>query len=263
VKLSWAKWAWALAAVSAAGATLAIARPGHASVLGLPTNAQFKVFFVTPRDPQAYARSFAGYQFFWQGENAWGRPDLLKRILGSTQNEFARRRATLPADATLHAGDRYSKQAFAWPYYHGAVQGFGMNVPAQTVQVVIDEFGRTYDIDYAQRGALAGLWANPLFQVVLAAALAASGYGAVAYAAYTAYNMRGQKLTLKNVALQTARAYAVSQCGQACGAAFDMGVGIASGQRVDAAAVSAFESQLTPEQRATYERAKDAYRKSS
>jgi len=248
-------WLWFGALSVAVGGATALALSRGGRVIGLPTNAQFTVQFVTPKDPQAFARSFSGYQFFWSGQNAWGKPELLKRILDSSAPELARRRALLPADASSHAGDKYSKQAFYWPKYHAAAIG----VPAQTVQVVIDEYGRLYDLDYSQRGALAGLWANPLFQAVLMAALAASGYGAVAYAAYAAYNMRGRELTLKNVALQSARAYAVSQCGQLCGTAFDMGVGIASGQSVDAAAVAAFEGQLSPEQRAVYANGKRVY----
>lgn len=255
-------WIAGSVAAAATGAAVLLGRgPAHARVRGLPTKAgTFTTRFVTPKtDPQGFARSFGGYQFFWAGQDAWGKPELLKAIVTSAAPEFAQRRALLPRDASAHAGDAYSKQAFGWPYYHGAVRGFGIDVPAQTVGVVIDEFGRTYDLDYSQSGGLAALWANPLFQVVLTAALVASGYGAAVYAAYAAYNMRGQKLTLKNVALQTARAYAVSQCGAACGAAFDFGVGVASGESADSAAVNAAKAAMTPEQRATYERAREAY----
>jgi hypothetical protein len=164
------------------------------------------------------------------------------------QPKLAARRAELPSDASFHAGDKYSNEAWWFPY-------------AQTnTTVVIDEYGRLYDLDYAQSGMWANLWANPLFKAAVFAALAASGYGVVGYAALQAYQLRGSDLTFKNVALTAARAGVVSYCGPPCGAAFDMGVGVASGKSVNEAAEDALLGAMTPEQRAAYQQGKAALR---
>lgn len=199
------------------------------------------------------------------------------------------RRRMLPPDADQHSTDKYSKELYYLPSWLVMGQpGLGIKgynvpwpapkyvgVPTETTSslqtaitaVPVDEYGRLKPGHYGDGGGLwgatfGGLLANPLFKAVVVTALIAGtgGTGLAIYGAYTMWENRGSELTLTNVALTAARAYVVSQCGEACGMAFDFGVGVASGESVDEAAEDALIQSLTPEQRAYFDEGKKAYK---
>lgn len=216
---------------------------GSKRAMGLPTDERFKAV----KWQAGLGRDYNGIAYVFDGKPLGADDAVIKAAVAYIRPKLDARRATLPSDATFHAGDKYSSEAWWFPY-------------AQTsTMIVIDEYGRSYDLDYGQAGMWANLWANPLFKAAVFAALAASGYGVVGYAALQAYQLRGSDLSLKDVALKAARGYIVSQCGPPCGAAFDMGVGVVSGQSVDEAAEQALVGAMTPEQREAYDQGKEAY----
>lgn len=112
-------------------------------------------------------------------------------------------------------------------------------------------------------GSFGNLMKNPLFRAALSIAVVAFGgpAGVAVYGAYNAWQARGKEWSLQEVALVSARAYAVSQCGEACGVAFDFGVGVASGDSVDESAERALTARMSPAERAAYDDARAAYRK--
>lgn len=181
------------------------------------------------------------------------------------QAEFANRRRALPADADPNYPDKYSKGMWPLPTW--------IVLPNATAQQVItsnwrlfDEFGRGKSGHVGFGGSITDsfsrLLANPLASATIAAAAFAFGgpAGLAAYGAINAYVIRGEEISAESVALTAARTYAVSQCGPACGAAFDVGVGIASGDSVDKIAEDALLGQMSADERAYYEQGKELYR---
>jgi hypothetical protein len=163
------------------------------------------------------------------------------------------RRRTLPAGASS-GWDRNSKEAYYVPAW--LLRPLGAAAAGVTT-FPVDEFGRIKQGTYGDGGGLwgatfGGLLQNPLFRLVVTTALVVGtgGTGVAVLGAYTMWQNRGRELTLKNVAMQGARAYAVSQCGEACGMAFDFGAGVAAGKTVNESAETALMNRLTPEQRA-------------
>lgn len=196
-------------------------------------------------------------------------PDPVARIIAfqrDFQAALAPKRAALPKDANRVNADGYALAQYyvpTWLYippFSPKDWEWDLTHPASAP---IDEYGRPFPGHYGAPHAnlwdqtFGGLLKNPLFKTVVLAALVASGpQGMAVYGAYTLWQNRGQQLTLQNVALKTARAYVVSQCGPACGAAFDFGVGVAAGKRYDKAAEDALLQQLDPAQREAYEQGK-------
>jgi hypothetical protein len=193
-----------------------------------------------------------------------------KTIAREVQAVWKLRRTTLPRDADRLNTDAYSKELYWVPDWIRAnpdmlngtslVQG-GNGVP-------VDEFGRGKPGHYGSGDnslwgqTFGGLLKNPLFRTVAIAALVASGpTGIAVYGAYTMWENRGKELTLKNVALTAGRAYAAGQCGQPCAAAFDFGVGAASGKSLDKSAEDAMYAELTPQQQQQYRLGKQSVQK--
>lgn len=184
---------------------------------------------------------------------------------------FSTRARALPPGANRAFIDRYSKGLFVPPTVlpNPTPSDIAMRIP-----VPVDEYGRLQPGKYGGpasfsfanpaglwESTIGGLYRNPLGRAVINAAIVAGtgGAGVAVMGAYALWENRARELSVKNVALQTARAYAVSQCGEACGMAFDFGVGVADGKDVDEAALDAVYAQMTPEQRATYDDGKRAY----
>lgn len=178
--------------------------------------------------------------------------ELQVKAWSKLNSAWAQRRMTLPPDADKRYIDGYSNELYFLPSWLFRPLNAG---PAYYATFPVDEYGRIKKQDYTGAGdVFSTLLANPLFKAVMTSALVASGpYGVAAYGAYTMWQARGSELTLKNMALQSARAYAVSQCGEGCGIAFDFGVGVASGKSVDTAAEDALYDSMTPEQRAYFQ----------
>lgn len=169
------------------------------------------------------------------------------------------RQTTLPKDADRVNSDAYSKEMYWLPLWvrsdpakltPGVLVSAGNGSP-------VDEFGRAVPGNYGDADnslwgqTFGGLLRNPLFRTVAIAALVASGpQGAAIYGAYTMWENRGK--SVKDIAVATGRSYAQSQCGPACGAAYDFGVGAASGKSYDRAAEDAMLGQLSSEQQAQY-----------
>lgn len=179
-----------------------------------------------------------------------------EHIRSTLQASWAQRRNSLPADATA-GWDRYSKESYQVPNW---IMG---NPGAAVTAFPVDEFGRIKQGKYGDGGGLwqatfGGLLQNPLFQAVVVTALVFGGgpAGVAALGAYAMWKNRGQELTLKNAAMLAARTYAVSQCGEACGVAFDFGAGVAAGKSVDVAAEDALYKAMSPEQRAYFDQGK-------
>lgn len=187
----------------------------------------------------------------------------MQRVQGVLNEGFAARQSRLPADASPWAGDRYSKELYWLPRWGS----FTPREYSMVIPIPHDEFGRVLPGEYGGPGGLwnatiGNLYANPLGAAVINIAIIAGtgGAGVAVIGAYSMWRARGEDLTLKNIALQAGRAYVVSQCGEACGMAFDFGVGVASGEDVDTAAENALLKQMTPEQRAAYDEGKKLYK---
>jgi hypothetical protein len=172
---------------------------------------------------------------------------------------FTVRRMTLPSDALKESIDAYSKE----------LHGLQTWMVTGSNWIPYDEFGRVKPGQYGSGGGLiestlAPFTKNPLGKAVVTVAVVAFGgpAGIAVLGAYQLWQARGQEFSLKNLALTAARTAAVSQCGEACGLAFDMGVGILQGKSVDKAAEDALLAKMTPEQRAYYEQAKAVANKS-
>jgi hypothetical protein len=175
----------------------------------------------------------------------------------------ARKRA-LPRGADPINADSYAREQYWLPTMLMLSQPIGAWEIAHPSSTPVDEFGRPFAGHWGAGPSniwdqtLGGLLKNPLFQyAVLAAAIATGPGGLAVYGAYTLWQARGTKLTVENAVLVSARTYAVSQCGPACGAAFDFGVGVASGKSYDRAAEDTLVGQMTPEQRVAYRQGKD------
>lgn len=187
-------------------------------------------------------------------------PSSLVEMWNALNNGYASRKKTLPAGASA-GWDRYSKEAYNVPAW--LMRPIGAPA-AGVVAFPTDEFGRIKAGHYGDGGGLwgatfGGLLKNPLFRFVVTTAIVAGGgpAGVAAIGAYTMWQNRARELNLKSVALSAARTYAVSQCGEACGTAFDFGVGVAGGRSVDDAAKDALKKQMSPEQRAYFEQGED------
>lgn len=186
-----------------------------------------------------------------------------RRFAAAVRAEWARRRATLPPDADPNYIDAYSKQLYpiaSWTRLENPT----LNQIQGAQLIPTDEYGRVKPGQYGSGGGFLDMFGalakNPLFRVALSAAVIyfTGGAGIAVMGAYSAWEARGQELSLKNLALQAGRAYVVSQCGEACGMAWDFGVGVASGKSYDQAAEDALLKQLTPEQREAYGEGKAA-----
>lgn len=165
------------------------------------------------------------------------------------------RRRSLPPGASS-GWDRNSKEAYYVPAW--LLRPLGAAAAGVTA-FPTDEFGRIKQGHYGDGGGLwgatfGGLLQNPLFRLVVTTALiiGTGGTGVAVLGAYTMWQNRGRELTLKNAAMTAARAYATSQCGEACGMAFDFGAGVAGGKTVNESAETALMNRLTPEQRAYF-----------
>jgi hypothetical protein len=240
------------------GKSEAKASPKHRAVKGLPAvsrityrvpdNGVVEILVDGKRSQDWKVTEFGVYKTSAESEYA-------RKSIGAA---FAIRRMALPPDADKLYLDKYSKSLFVLPTWleNGDIIGFQYRLH--------DEFGRVKPGHVGFGGSivdsLGRLADNPLAQVVIQAAiLYATGPGGLAaYGAIRAYAERGSELTFKDVALGAARSAAVGYCGVACGAAFDFGVGVASGDSVDVAAEKAITGQLTPEQRQYYEAGKHA-----
>lgn len=234
------------------GALLLASKTEGSGKKGLPTDSRFQVV----QWKAGLGRDYNGVAYIFDGKPVGADDKHAAAAVAYIRPKLEARKAKLPANANSWAGDQYSNEAYWFPYPQ-TMAGFAAPGAVST-SIVIDEHGRTYDLDYGQAGMLQNLWANPLFRAAVFAALAASGYGVAGYAALQAYQLRGSDMSLKNMALTAARSYVVSQCGPACGAAFDFGVGVASGKKADEAAIDAATSNMTPEQRAAFNEGKKA-----
>jgi hypothetical protein len=192
-----------------------------------------------------------------------------QRFAAFLSAQFTARRLALPKDALPANVDVYSKELYSLPSW--AV--LGSKVTLWDIQTTVvtprDEYGRGKPGHYGSGGGIGDMFVrltqNPLFGVVLSVAVVAFG-GPAGVAALGAYNMwqaRGQEFSLKSIALTAARTAAVSQCGEACGMAFDMGVGVMQGKTVDRAAEDALLGKMTPQQRAVYDQGRAAYKQAS
>lgn len=181
------------------------------------------------------------------------------------QTEFAKRREALPSDASQYI-DEYSAELYPMPtwIFKRPDQLTVTDIAAHNYRLT-DEYGRPKPGHVGFGGgiddAFKRLLTNPLAQALLSAGAFALGgpAGLAAYGAFNAYVIRGEELTAQSVALTAARTYAVSQCGVACGTAFDIGVGVASGDSVDEAATNAILGQMTPEERLAYDEGRKVY----
>jgi hypothetical protein len=181
-------------------------------------------------------------------------------------NGWTIRQAALPKDADRAHVDAYSKELYsvpAWLYFYTPSSITKAQYTSAINGLPVDEYGRSKPGEYGSADnslwgqTLGGLLKNPLFKAVVVAALVASGpEGAAIYGAYAMWQNRGQEFTVKNVVLGAARAYAVSQCGELCGKAFDFGVGAASGKSIDKNAEDILLDSFTPAERDTYNQAK-------
>jgi len=182
------------------------------------------------------------------------------------QQAWKARQATLPAGTQLLETDRYSKELYFVPSWLLNVAPSKLtadDVRSAASGAPVDEFGRRYPGHYGESDqslwgqTLGGLLSNPLGQKIFLAAMVAAGPEAwAAYGAYRMWQLRGSNLTVKNVALAAGRTAAETQCGPACGAAFDFGAGIASGQSANKASEQALMNSMTPEQRVVFEQGK-------
>lgn len=178
------------------------------------------------------------------------------------------RKTTLPPDADRVNTDSYSKELYSIPAQLVMYKPEKLTPDMWRMgRVPIDEFGRLKPGHYNEQPGglwnqtLGGLLRNPLFKTVVVAAVIASGpQGMAIYGAYTMWENRGKEFSLKNAALTAGRSYAVSQCGEGCGIAFDFGVGVASGKSYDKAAEDALKKEMTSEQIALYEQGKQKYK---
>lgn len=181
------------------------------------------------------------------------------------------RQTALPKDADRQNADRYSKELYwipAWLFFAPLDKITAAEILAGGNGMPVDEFGRPLAGHYGNGPrniwdqTFGGLLKNPLFKTaVLAAAVASGPQGAALYGAYSMWEARGKNLTAQNALLTAGRAYVVSQCGEACGVAFDFGVGVASGKSAGGAAEDALLQELTPAQRDAYEAGKREVRK--
>lgn len=207
---------------------------------------------------------------FVDGKLVGGNDIAAAKVLQSeVRKVWELRRTTLPKGASRQNTDAYSKELYwvpGWLFY-----GTNLDNPHEMLvsgSQPVDEFGRGAPGNYGNSDqdiwnqTLGGLLKNPLFQMVAVAALVASGpVGISAYGAYTMWQNRGKDLTLKNVALTAGRSYAAGQCGPPCAAAFDFGVGAASGKSLDRAAEDAALKEMTPQQQAQYRLGKQSVQK--
>lgn len=199
--------------------------------------------------------------------------DSLERhrsVARELQNAFAARKATLPSGANQQNDDDYSQEAYWAPSWLTMLKPDTLTAYDLKTAVngsPIDEYGRHYEGQFGGGPhsiwdkTLGGLLKNPLFAAVVTAAVLVAPGGIALYGAYSLWQMRGQELTLKNAALTAGRAYVTAQCGPGCGAAFDFGVGVASGKKVDKAAEETLTNQMSPAERAAYDNGKTALRK--
>jgi hypothetical protein len=208
----------------------------------------------------------------WHGASIHGQPIEAKRAFAAELSaRFAQRRTALPAGASEKTTDKYTKELYGLASW--MVWGLPGD-PSTHEKIVVtanlipyDEFGRVKPGDYGSGGGfvestLAPFTKNPLGRAVVTIAVVyfTGPAGVAAMGAYAAWESRGSEFSVKSVALAAARTYVVSQCGEACGMAFDFGVGVASGESVDEAAEDALLAQMSDEQRAYYEQGKAAYK---
>lgn len=179
------------------------------------------------------------------------------------------RHSVLPANANRYHTDNYSKELYAGPAWLLMLSPESLTKTQYTSAingVPFDEFGRLKPGKYGSANnslwgqTLGGLMKNPLFVAVVTVAVLAAPGGIAVYGAYTLWQMKGRDLTVQNVALGAARSYVVAQCGPGCGVAFDMGVGVVSGQPVDKAAEQALVKQMSPTEKKAYDEGKKLYR---
>jgi hypothetical protein len=194
-----------------------------------------------------------------------------KILSNEINNIWMARRKTLPKDAKQVETDAYSKELYwvpSWLIYTAPGKLVAQDFISGGNGAPVDEYGRKAPGHYGNADnslwgqTLGGLLKNPLFKAVVVTALIASGpQGAAIYAAYTMWEARGKNVTATNLVLTAGRAAAVSQCGPACGVAFDFGVGVASGKSVDRSAEDALYAEMNPDQQAYFKQGKQVYKK--
>lgn len=267
---------WLAGGAAAAVGAVALAGSGsrNAGVTGLPTTARLRYRLPPPSEPvdPAFLRLGPGEILFDGSRVPRNAPlALLRAVSLEYHATMAQRRRSLPRGADPVNTDAYSKELYYGPAWLVMIQPAKLtdyDLKTAVNGTPVDEFGRTAPGNYGNGPTslwgqtFGGLLKNPLFRTVAIAALVSSGpAGIAAYGAYTMWEARGKNLTVKNVALVAARSYAVSQCGEGCGKAFDFGVGAASGKSVSRSAEDALLSSLEPNERVAFAEGKKLVRK--
>lgn len=259
-----------LAVVSASSGS--VVKRGDERVTGIPETKRLKVVTLKLGQETKNFRIGPGVYLLDGSPITPGSPiERYRELSKIMQAVWDLRLTTLPPDADKKNTDGYSKELYIVPAWLAMRYNPNTLSPQDLISggngVPVDEFGRTKPGEFGQVDnslwgqTLGGLLKNPLFKAVVVGALIASGpQGMAAYGAYTMWESRGTDLTATNVVLTAGRAAAVSQCGPACGVAFDFGVGVASGKSYDKAAEDALMKELTPEQQVYYAEGKKVYR---
>jgi len=178
---------------------------------------------------------------------------LARAVWDSQAKEFSARSRAIMTYMSQHKGsdvernygpspDKFSKQNFL--VYRPGNNQVGVYGPQPWGWYLTDEYGRPYE-GWGYGGSPFGA-VLPLAQAILPLV---PGIGTAASAGLAAAIALGQGKSLKDAGLAAARA-SLPPYAQI---AFDIGVGVASGQRIDETAVNALENQ--------YPGSKDAYTK--
>lgn len=258
----------ALIALGVGGALLLLSgrkssekKSGLESVSGLPTTT--RVSYQVKENPPLDELRIGPATILLDGQPV-KRGDLerSRQVSRVMHDVFALRRTALPAGTNLQNTDNHSKELYwgpSWLIMYNPDKLNAGDLQSAVNGVPFDEFGRTKEGNYGDGPkslwdqTLGGLLKNPLFAAVATAAVLAAPGGIAVYGAYTLWQMKGQDLSAQNLALQAGRSYVTAQCGAACGMAFDMGVGVVSGQPVDRAAENALIKQMSPAERKAYD----------
>lgn len=269
---------YAIGAVGAvgAGATFLFAprlRPDE-RVTGWPTSRRLKYQVLPENAPTGTAfvvRAGPARMIVLLDGKTLMRGDLAAAKAFSTEARaiWTARRKTLPGGAKPFETDPYSKELYWGPSWLTLIRP--EQLTAEDLQQAVngspfDEFGRLMpghfgESDMSLWGQTFGaLLKNPIFAyAVVAAAIATGPGGMAAYGAYTMWRQRGE-LTAKNVVFVAARTYVVTQCGPGCGAAFDMGLGLAQGKSIQKSARDALLGSMSPQARVAFEQGEKAYK---
>lgn len=273
MKLKTRALGWLLGGAAVVGGAAILLRPSarltpYDRITGLPTTKRLSYRIAAPGTPPIAGVLQIGFGaaravVVLDGTPVDPRNLAQAKIVSEHMHEaFRLRRMLLPAGADRVNTDGLSKELYWGPSWLTMIQPQQLR-QNDLVQAVngspFDEFGRLMPGHFGESDqslwgqTLGGLMKNPLFQYAVVAAAVASGpTGMAAYAAYNMWQKRGE-LTPKNAVMVAARSYAVSQCGQACGIAFDMGVGLSQGKSPQQAARETFRNQLSPQGRAAFD----------